>query len=397
MQQRKTLMILALIMLVNALSYGTIIPLLYPYSAQFGINPIGLSLLFTSFSLFQFVATPIIGRLSDRYGRRPLLVLSIFGTCISLALFASARSIPWLFASRILDGITGGNMSVAQAVIADSTSGKKRAEAFGMLGASYGFGFLLGPAMGGFLGEFGLSTPFWFASGLAFVAGLLTYFLLPETFTISKTSRQTSLRNEPLFNFKRLYQALLTPFTGVVLLLTFLLSLGQHSFYIGFQTFTNDVLNLSVAQIGSIFTLVGIVSIVVQAKGIGLLLKWVDSKKLVIQRLLYLSTALIVVMYFSTSSWQFTVLTLLFIAVFSPVLPLLSGVLSERTKAEDQGGMMGINQSYLSLGQIFGPIIAGTIAYSSVPSVFLGSGAILVMAILVARKLNIEVKGKFDL
>lgn len=147
-------------MLVNALSYGTIIPLMYPYSARFGINALGLSLLFACFSLAQLIATPIIGRLSDKYGRKPLLLLCLGGTGLSLALFASAQNVAMLFVARILDGITGGNNSVAQAAIADSSTGKDRAQAFGLLGASYGFGFLLEPALGGVLSEISLSTPF---------------------------------------------------------------------------------------------------------------------------------------------------------------------------------------------------------------------------------------------
>ncbi|HEX7017676.1 MAG TPA: MFS transporter, partial [Patescibacteria group bacterium] len=117
MFKNPTLLMLALVMLVNALSYGTIIPLLYPYASRFGINAFSLSLLFISYSLFQFIATPIIGRLSDKYGRKPLLLLSLGGTSLSLALFASATTVPMLFIARIMDGITGGNMSVAQAVI----------------------------------------------------------------------------------------------------------------------------------------------------------------------------------------------------------------------------------------------------------------------------------------
>ena len=176
--KNKTLIFLSILMLVNALAYGVIIPLLYPYAKTFGMTPLGLSLLFASFSLFQFLFTPIIGRLSDVYGRRPLLLFSILGTGLSLVMFGMSQSIWQLFVARIIDGITGGNMSVAQAVIADSIKGPERAKAFGMLGASFGFGFLVGPAIGGFLSQYSLSAPFFFSAGLAVISTIFVYFFL---------------------------------------------------------------------------------------------------------------------------------------------------------------------------------------------------------------------------
>src|SRR5258708_2905865 len=180
--KNKTLMILMFIMLINALAYGTIIPLLYPYSQRFGIGPAGLGILFASFSLAQFLATPVLGRLSDKYGRKPILLICLLGTSVSLALFASATSIPMLFFARIIDGVTGGNISVAQAVIADSTSGEERAKSFAMLGASFGVGFTFGPALGGLVGSFGLAAPFWLASVLALAGTFLVFIILIQTF-----------------------------------------------------------------------------------------------------------------------------------------------------------------------------------------------------------------------
>lgn len=189
------LILLAVVMLVNALSYGTIIPLLYPYAARFGIGPLELGVLFASFSVAQFIATPIIGRLSDKYGRKPLLLMSLFGTSLSLGLFAIAWSAPVLFIARILDGITGGNITVAQAIIADTYPPEERSKGFGILGAAFGFGFLFGPALGGVLSAINITAPFWFAAGLAAVSSLIGYFILPET--LSDKNRRT-VTNEPL-------------------------------------------------------------------------------------------------------------------------------------------------------------------------------------------------------
>lgn len=178
---RTILSILGLVMVINALSYGTIIPLLYPYAARFGLSPLGTGLLFSTYSLFQLLATPIIGKLSDRFGRKPLLLGSLFGTSVSLALFASATTVPMLFVARILDGITGGNISVAQAVITDTTSGRERTKSFGIIGASFGVGFLLGPALGGIMSAYSLTAPFWLAASIAFAGSIIGWIVLPET------------------------------------------------------------------------------------------------------------------------------------------------------------------------------------------------------------------------
>lgn len=364
-------------MLVNALSYGTIIPLLYPYASRFGLSPFGLSVLFTSYSLFQFLATPVIGRLSDRYGRRPLLLISIFGTAVSLALFAAANSLWLLFVARILDGITGGNMAVAQAVIADTTSGKERAKSFGMLGASFGFGFLIGPALGGFLSTITLATPFWFAAGIALLATLMTAFLLPETL---QPSAQKVQKSEPLFDFKHLFTALFTPVLGVLFVYTLLTTLGLNMFFIGFQTFTVDVLALSANHIGGLFALAGLVSIIMQAGGIGYLLKLLPSKRKLLMVMTPLAAVAVSALAFIDQYLLFSVTMLLFMAAQSPFSPLTSGVISERTAAEDQGAILGINQSYMSIGQIIGPLVAGAIGSQSVPLIFIGAALVFVFA-----------------
>src|SRR5690606_791904 len=150
-------------------SYGTIIPLLYEYASTFGLTAFWISLLFASFSIFQFIANPIIGRLSDIYGRKPLFFLSVLGTSISFAIFAPAQTVFMLFRGRLLDGLTGGNIAIAQPTIADLHKGQRRSQAFGILWSVFGLGFALGPALGGVLSIYGLNVPFWIGSLLALV------------------------------------------------------------------------------------------------------------------------------------------------------------------------------------------------------------------------------------
>ncbi len=385
-------MILMFIMLINALAYGTIIPLLYPYSQRFGIGPAGLGILFASFSLAQFLATPVLGRLSDKYGRKPILLICLLGTSVSLALFASATSIPMLFFARIIDGVTGGNISVAQAVIADSTSGEERAKSFAMLGASFGVGFTFGPALGGLVGSFGLAAPFWLASGLALAGTFLGVIILRETLPPEK--RQTS--HQPIFHFRSLFEALFKPLTGIVLFLSLISSLAQNAFYIGFQAFTNDVLRLSPAQIGLLFTMFGVLNIFTQMIGVRILLNRVKSKIAIVTASMLIPPIFMIGFAFAHNLTVFIPLMLLFGIFISPLVPVLTALLSERTKAEDQGIVLGINQSYTSLGQIGGPLSAGVAAKAfGTSAVFALSAGFLLIGGIASGFLHRE-KRKFD-
>jgi multidrug resistance protein len=388
------LIILTFIMFVNAVAYGIIIPLLYPYAARFGINAVGLSLLFASFSFAQFIATPILGRLSDKFGRKPVLLFCLLGTSASLALFAMATNITMLFIARVIDGITGGNISVAQAIIADTTKGESRAKSFALLGGALGFGFLVGPGLGGLISHFGLSAPFWFASGLALMGTLLGSVILKET--LPKEKRQAS--NKPIFQLKTLVQSLFWPITGVIILINFLAALAQNAFIIGIQSFTVDFLKMNPSQIGLLFVWAGLITIFTQVFGIRLLLNNIRSKKMIVVGSLTAATITMALLAFQYSIPSFMVVFTLFALLSSAVVPVITGILSERTKAEDQGGILGINQSYTSLGQVFGPLAAGAVAATvNIPSIFLLSAAFFGCGLVASHWLYIPVKKKFDL
>lgn len=389
-----TLFILGLIMFVNALSYAMIVPLLYPYAARYGLTPFGLSMLFASFSIAQFLATPIIGRLSDRYGRKPALLFSLLGTSVSLALFAMARSIPMLFIARISDGITGGNNSVAQAIVADSTTGPERAKGFGILGASFGLGFLLGPALGGFIGQYGLSAPFWLASGLALAGTILGQVVLKETLS---PENKNKVNHEPLINFKAIFNALLSPISGIVLAISFIAALGLNAFIFGFQTVSNDTLGMSVAQVGILLTIFGLVSVVMQMFGIRVLLAKIKSKKYIITASFIISAIVLVITSLASTPVAFGIMLTIFAIFSSPQNPVITALLSERTRAEDQGALLGINQSYTSLGQIIGPLAAGLVAtWFMAPTAFVLAGSLFALGAIVSYGLYRPVKAKVN-
>src|SRR5438128_3185901 len=177
----RPLLIIFLTIFVNLVGFGIIIPLLPFYAETFGASPLVIGLLFAVFSLCQLVAAPALGDLSDRYGRRPILVFSLAGTVVSFVMLALAHSVAMLFAARIVDGLSGGNISTARAYVADVTEPKDRARAYGLIGAAFGLGFILGPALSGVLSHYSYTAPIWAAAALTLVATAIAWLWLPET------------------------------------------------------------------------------------------------------------------------------------------------------------------------------------------------------------------------
>ena len=176
----RSLVVLFLTIFVSLIGFGIIIPLLPFYAQTFGASPTTIGLLFASFSLAQFVAAPILGDLSDRWGRRPVLVLSLLGTVLSFTLLALAHTLTLLFIARVVDGLSGGNITTARAYIADVTPPEDRAKNYGLIGAAFGLGFILGPALGGALSHISYTAPIWAAVVLSAAAAVLAYAWLPE-------------------------------------------------------------------------------------------------------------------------------------------------------------------------------------------------------------------------
>src|SRR5881296_3686038 len=177
----RPLVIIFLTIFVNLVGFGIIIPLLPFYAETFGASPVVIGLLFGVFSLCQLVAAPALGDLSDRYGRRPILVFSLAGTVVSFVMLAVAHSLAMLFAARIVDGLSGGNISTARAYVADVTEPKDRAKAYGLIGAAFGLGFIMGPALSGVLAKVSITAPVWAAAAITLVATLMAWLWLPET------------------------------------------------------------------------------------------------------------------------------------------------------------------------------------------------------------------------
>lgn len=374
MPKNRNLLIIALVALVNMLGYGIIIPILYSYSKHFGLSDFQNGLLFTLFSICQFLSTPIIGRLSDKYGRKPLLLISIAGTALSFFIMAFAPNAAFLFLARALDGITAGNIPVAFAVISDSTSMEERPKAFGLIGAAFSFGFVFGPAISAFTIGFGTSMPLIIAGVIACLAVVLTAVFLPET-----NRHRSEVSGGKLFDLPKLWHTLFDPNLGPTFLITTILFLAFSCAIIyGFQPFTLNILHLSLSQNAWFFTAFGLVGLFSQTFLVGRVTKTFGVKRTFSGGVLMTSAAL-AAMFFARQLPIFIIAAVLMSLSNSLSQTLIPAILSREADAKSQGSIMGLNASYQSIGTIIGPMLGGVIATISIPLVFL-AGAVLVFA-----------------
>ena len=379
-KNNRNLLIIALIALVNALGYGIIIPVLYSYSHRFGLSDFQNGLLFASFSIAQFIATPIIGRMSDKYGRRPLLIISLAGTALSFFMMAWAPTALFLFAARILDGFTAGNIPVASAVISDTTREEDRAKGFGLIGASFGFGLIFGPAISALTVGLSPAFPFYFAGAVSGIAVLITLLFLPET-----NKHIGDVKKGKLFDFTHLFHALFHPNLGFTFLITLFYSFMFSAFIYGFQVYTVKTLLLSPSQVSLVYMLFGMVGVITQVVLVPLITKRLGLKRSFIVSISVTTFALFCMFLFQ-SLMPFIAIAILFGLFNGIAQPLTNAIISKETDAKSQGSMMGLNASYMSIGQIIGPVAAGAIAVYSPAHPFLLGGVAAGICIFFATR-----------
>ena len=384
----RTLFIIALIALVNMLGYGIVIPILYAYSKKFGLSDLQNGFLFAIFSICAFLSTPIIGRLSDKYGRRPLLIISIFGTVVSFFMQAFAPNAAFLFIARALDGLTAGNIPVAFAVISDSTKPEDRPKAFGLVGAAFSFGFVFGPATAALTVGFGSGVPFIVAGVITTIAAILTVLYLPET-----NKHMGEVQEGKLFDFPKLWRTLFDPNIGAtfVIALLFYLAFACAIIY-GYQPFTLKVLHVNQSGNAILFTMFGVVGLISQSFLVQRIAKMFGQKKAFSLGILLTAVAF-VIMYFSHALPIFIVASILLGVVNSIVQTLLPSILSQEADAKSQGSIMGLSASYQSIGMMIGPILGGLVATLSIPLPFLvGAGLILLCYLLSFKVMRSGIK-----
>lgn len=377
-KDNRNLAIIGLIAVVNALGYGIIIPILYSYSRKFGLTDFENGLLFALFSLCSFISAPFIGRLSDKFGRKPLLVASLIGTALSFLLAAFAPSALFLYLSRALDGITAGNIPVASAVISDTTPPKDRAKGFGIIGAAFGFGFVFGPAISAATVGYGLHVPFLIAAGISLIAVLLTYFFLPET-----NQHIGQVTQGKIFDFEKLVKSVVDPNVGLTLLISLIYNIALGMFIFAFQPFSVKVLGLTPNQIAIVFTLFGIIGLVTQLFILQPMVKILGDTKAFTMALL-LSAISYLAIFFTQNIGVFLAITVVSGLANSFIGPLVQTILSKETDEKSQGSIQGLNASYISVGNIIGPIVAGILATVFLPLPFLVSSFVILTCFILS-------------
>jgi MFS transporter, DHA1 family, tetracycline resistance protein len=360
----KPIIIIFVTVVIDLIGFGIVIPVL-PYYVEgdaFKASPLMLGLLVSSFSVMQFIFSPVFGSMSDKYGRRPILFLSVLGTAAGYLILGTAVALWMVFAGRLLDGITGGNISTAQAYIADVTSRKNRAKGMGLIGAAFGIGFVLGPAIGGILSKFGNNIPFLFAAGMALCNAIAIYFFLPET--VKKGAAKRSMNR-----FAEVINSLRDRHFRLVTIINFLIVTGFTIMTTSFALYTLNRFGYDAAQNGYLFAYIGVLAILMQGAVFGRLAHRFGESPLVVVGSLLLAASLFAVPYVGPHSGGLAAL-LIGIAFFSIgnslASPALTSLASKNAGEHEQGKALGVMQSGASLARAVGPLIAGVLLNGSI-------------------------------
>ena len=415
-----------IIVIVDLLALTVIIPMLPLFAVTYGADPLAIGLLSTVFPLFQLAGGPILGSLSDKYGRKPVLIVSQIGTFVGLLMLGFANALWILFASRILDGFTGGNIVAAQAAITDSTTERTRTQGLGLIGAAFGIGFVLGPAISGValaLTGNDFRVPAFIAAGFSGLSILLTTFWFKET--LSHESRHGAVKREPLL--RRMAKTIVLPGVGVLVALM----LMQQVVFGGLESllalFNLNRLGMSASSNAVVFVFVGVILVAVQGKYIGPWSRKYGERRLVLAGLALLAagitlTALtpqVTVPWYSSAELtaelaanaaESSALTGITSVALPPdgsngwlgiawllvamvpctigaglLAPSINSLISKSVPAAEIGGALGVSASMVSLANVIAPVTGGAMFQvwgSSSP--FLAGGAVLALLLIVS-------------
>ena len=363
--KRSPLLVIFITIFIDLVGFGIVIPVLpfYVEGTRFNATPRAVGLLFASYSIMQLIFTPVLGRLSDRYGRRPVLLVSIIGTGVGFLILGLAKTLTMLFVGRILDGITGGNISTAQAYIADVTTKENRAKGMGLVGAAFGLGFVFGPAIGGILSRWGINVPFLFAAAMAFANAILLYFTLPETVTPDHPARESAATARWSQLFKALKQSKLAFILSIYFLFVVAFSVMTSSFGL----FTMFRFGYDAQDTGWLFVYVGLIGAIIQGGLIGKLAKRFGEAHLVIAGAFLFTLSLVAIPLTGAHTGLLTLLVVgaAFAVGNSLATPSLTSLASKSVGSGEQGGTLGVTQSAASLARTVGPLIASALIYSA--------------------------------
>ncbi len=347
-----------MIQFTEVLGFSSVMPIIPFLGLSLGLNAFQVGLILSIFSLCQLFASPITGKLSDKYGRKPLLLFSQTSTLIGFFLLGIANNVWILVAARLVDGLLGSNMTVAQAYISDVTNPKYRTKTFGYSSAVFGAGLIFGPIIGGILSTINYSVPMFFAAGVSLLSIILVLIFLPES--IDKKETKLDFKFRDIIPIKEAKRFLKSAKIRGILVVFFVYNFAFFIFITTFALFAEKQINVTVQEISFYMAWIGILRVIFQSALITPLLKKLSENttlSLGIFALIFTMTLLI----FSNSYW-IVFLPLTFLAFGSGVVrPILTSKLTKTVKREETGSLMGVNNALISIGQIITPILGGLI------------------------------------
>lgn len=355
---------------IDLIGFGMVIPILpfYSQTEPFMASPFVIGLLVASYSWMQFFFAPVLGTLSDKYGRRPVLFVSLLGSALGYFVIGFANTLVLVFVGRIISGITGGSISTAQAYIADVTTKENRARGMGLFGAAFGLGFILGPALAGVLSKYGIQVPFYFAAVLSLLNAIAVYFILPES--LNPDHRMT---DEPRKgSIAEALDTLRDPHFRMIAITYFLLITAFSIMTYAFVLFTEFTFGYNAEQNGYLFAYVGGISIIMQGVIFGVAARRFGESRLAVFGCLVLAASLFIMPYSSPEAGGLA--GLLVVSAFLSfgnafATPALNSLASKNAAAHQQGRAMGVMQSGASLARALGPTIGGVLLNNAVNKV----------------------------
>jgi DHA1 family tetracycline resistance protein-like MFS transporter len=379
-KSKSALGVLFIVVFVDLLGFGMVIPTMPTYAAEMGAPEAWIGLLMTGYSAMQLIFAPIWGRLSDQAGRRKVMLVSIAMTAIAFFVYALAPSWGWLLAARLFAGIATANLAIARAFVADLTTPETRAKGMGIIGASFGLGFILGPFFGGVLSaHISHAAPGYAAAALAAVNGVAAFFILPDPPVQALAARRP--------RFAALRGEMKQPGIRRVLLISLLSILAFSALEATFALLAKDAFSLDQAHVGYVFAYIGVLAVVVQGGLIGPLTRRFGEKRLLFTGLALQAVAFALLPFAGTLAGLLWVLVPLSLGS-GLTSPSLSALLSRMAHKDDQGGTLGIGESASALGRIVGPE-SGTWTYAQVGHAFpyVAGGVLMAVAAAVAASL----------
>jgi DHA1 family tetracycline resistance protein-like MFS transporter len=371
----------------DLLGFGIVIPFLPMYATRLGIGAGAIGLLLAAYSITQFIFAPLLGRLSDRIGRRPIIMLGLFGSSLSYLIYGFTNSFAGLLISRAVHGACAATISTAQAYIADTTEESKRAQSMGMIGAAFGLGFVLGPAVGGLLGAVSLRTPVLFAAALTFANLIFAAVWLPESRNPEASARTGSREgSRSSFDLPRLLgrHRAMAPLFAIAFLITLAIAALEATFALTLPA----VYGYAAAGVGGLLAFAGLVQAIAQGYLVGKLVPRTGEAALMVAGAAALAAGLAPLGSWSSRAALYGMLILI-ASGYGFGTTAVATLISRRTGRELQGEALGLNQSVLSLARVIGPIAGGVVYQAMGPAApYLGGAAVATVAMVLAARIS---------